>query len=657
MRIGRVVPAALLAAVALAGGACDGCSACGGPAIAELVEADGEVHRDFSNRQRQWQRAEVGADFSFGDGVRTGASSNARVRLSGGADLKLVPETVIRFLDRAPGQDQHAAGIDVETGEAIVEAGQQDLRLLTQVGLAIIESGSRIHLTRETGGLRYEVEIGSAMVEDRGNETELGPGSEILVSIGSVEFDREDAGPPDAGPPEPPDAGPPPDAGAEGAVAIEVRGRGVKMRPEGERRWQNVEAGASNVAAGTSIRVPRRASVSVSRGEERGRLENGEFVIGAAGAPIVRTNNGTATLEATGADVRVEVPGGVIVAKGGQEGGSEAEAVVRGRRGTVVRANRGLVDIVGSAGTETLRSGEFATLNRTGALEIDTRGPDKAIFFVNAGESFTVRDPSPPTAIGFRFAGKCPGAGLMELLQGGARRARSASRGEGRANLMIPIGRHAYQLRCIDASGTGEVVERGIIRVVRDSGLAQLPRTPPATIVDTDGRRYTVLYQNLLPRITVRWPNAPPGPYQLVATPERGNARTISVATSTHTFESGELDEGTHRFRFQPVHSPQQRSRETTLVIDFDNAAPKASVREPADGSFAPGSSTRVSGVALDGWTVTVGGVNLPLDRAQRFSGTVSVPPEQTGLAIRLSHPARGVHYYVRHGSGGGGSQ
>jgi hypothetical protein len=95
------------------------------------------------------------------------------------------------------------------------------------------------------------------------------------------------------------------------------------------------------------------------------------------------------------------------------------------------------------------------------------------------------------------------------------------------------------------------------------------------------------------------------------------------------------------------------RSPTTTLAIGFDNAAPTASVRSPDDGSFAPGQTVRVAGIALAGWSVAVDGTPLPLDPQQRFEAQVQVPPTQDGIAIRLSHPSRGVHYYVRHGSSG----
>jgi hypothetical protein len=154
----------------------------------------------------------------------------------------------------------------------------------------------------------------------------------------------------------------------------------------------------------------------------------------------------------------------------------------------------------------------------------------------------------------------------------------------------------------------------------------------------------------LLFEITVRWPSAPDGgPYRLeVAT--GGRTRTFEPAGARHRFESGDIGEGVHQLTYVAAG---RRSPTTTLAIGFDNAAPTASVREPDNGSFAPGQQVRVAGIALEGWSVAVDDVEIALDPQERFDAQVTVPASQDGLGIRLSHPSRGVHYYVRHGSSG----
>ena len=110
-------------------------------------------------------------------------------------------------------------------------------------------------------------------------------------------------------------------------------------------------------------------------------------------------------------------------------------------------------------------------------------------------------------------------------------------------------------------------------------------------------------------------------------------------------FAPGALPEGEHVFTFE---ADGKRSKPTSVVIRFDNAAPTASLSSPADGSFAPGSSVLVAGSALPGWTVSAGGRELEQDAQNRFSEQVVTSSGERALVIRFSQPGRGVHYYLR---------
>ena len=90
------------------------------------------------------------------------------------------------------------------------------------------------------------------------------------------------------------------------------------------------------------------------------------------------------------------------------------------------------------------------------------------------------------------------------------------------------------------------------------------------------------------------------------------------------------------------------RTKDTRVEIKFDNAAPTATLTSPANGSFAPGAAVTVSGAALEGWKISVGGKDLPLDDQLRFSGAATAPSGQRALAIEFVHPHRGLHYYLR---------
>ncbi|HEY0467515.1 MAG TPA: FecR domain-containing protein, partial [Polyangiaceae bacterium] len=271
------------------------------------------------------------------------------------------------------------------------------------------------------------------------------------------------------------------------------------------------------------------------------------------------------------------------------------------------------------------------------------RGLERVDLSIAAGDSIVIHDPRPPTAVGVLAGERCSGSALLSI-DGG--RARPEERiGEGRVGVALASGSHRYVIHCLSEGGAkGDKLGQGTISIIPDSGVRRLATSAPLTNLDADGRRYTVLFQSLQPKIAIQWPNAPSASsYVLTVTSPRGT-KTFSASSPRYFFPSGSLVEGEHSFSFQGAG---RHSRQTTLVIRFDNAAPAASIASPADGSFAPGSSVLVSGMAQPGSVVTVGGETLQQDAQNRFSMAVNAPPDQA-LAIRFTQPQRGVHYYLR---------
>ena len=114
------------------------------------------------------------------------------------------------------------------------------------------------------------------------------------------------------------------------------------------------------------------------------------------------------------------------------------------------------------------------------------------------------------------------------------------------------------------------------------------------------------------------------------------------------SLKSGALEEGAHRLKFRTAGAKPRFAPPTRVEIIFNNAAPKASIRTPADGSFGAGENVTVSGVAAKDWDVSVNGKALDTDRQRRFSGEVSYSGEHKAVVIRLRHPKKGIHYYLR---------
>jgi hypothetical protein len=215
-------------------------------------------------------------------------------------------------------------------------------------------------------------------------------------------------------------------------------------------------------------------------------------------------------------------------------------------------------------------------------------------------------------------------------------------------NLRVPKGRHAYRLRCVDSGGVQQAaVAEGTVTILHDAGTAPLAAGAPSTMVDTDGRAYTVMYQNRLPAVSVRWPHPPEAPsYTLLHTSPAGS-RSYTTSSPMYGFKSGAFIEGRHQLSFQ---AGAKQSRPTTLLITFDATAPKASLKTPANGRFGPGASVNVSGTVLPGCKVFAGGSEIGVEANYSFSGNAAAAGRV--LTIRFECPGRGSDLYLRRASG-----
>jgi hypothetical protein len=91
-----------------------------------------------------------------------------------------------------------------------------------------------------------------------------------------------------------------------------------------------------------------------------------------------------------------------------------------------------------------------------------------------------------------------------------------------------------------------------------------------------------------------------------------------------------------------------RQSEPGKIVLDFDNAAPSASI----DGVESDGTTLHVRGTVIEGSTVSIGSAAgqggatpVDLDRHRRFG--VDVPGEVA--AVKIANPKSGTSYYVVH--------
>jgi hypothetical protein len=192
-----------------------------------------------------------------------------------------------------------------------------------------------------------------------------------------------------------------------------------------------------------------------------------------------------------------------------------------------------------------------------------------------------------------------------------------------------------------------------MVFVLHKSGADSLPRTAPTNSIDLDGRRYTVMFQNLPPAIHADWPKAPKADHYVVhGTLASGKALALTTHEPSYRFGPGEIPEGENHLYFEAAAKDTPRSRETTVVVKFDNAAPTASLRLPAVDGFVRAPSVEVEGVALPSSTVSVNGQALALDAQHRFTGSVPLTAGAHALSVRIDHPRIGVRYYIRRPQG-----
>jgi hypothetical protein len=436
------------------------------------------------------------------------------------------------------------------------------------------------------------------------------------------------------------------------------------------------DAGQVRLGSDTTIRFRANAAQKPNAPIELALdVETGEAVIEAGKRAVpLRTRFGLAVLEA-GAQLRIrpaedgqqryqvdlgnatffteqgetmQVPAGrsVLVGIGLAELDPQEESPAAAPAAAAAAATA--VPDAGAASAEApVDAGEGELATEAGADSELAEGLAYAELTFGAGQSVTVFDPEPPSVLGVETAVACPAGAELRL---GKQRLRGATQ----INLSVPAGLHGYQVACTGPNGAaGRVVARGRVRVIRNAGTRRLPTTPPTSRVDTDGRRYTVMYQSLRPNVVVRWPNAPEARgYTLFVRAPGGSMDKLDSARPELTLEPGKLADGVYAVFFTALDSGGKRSKETTIAVSFDNAAPMASLQEPPSSGFTPGASVRVAGVSVLGSSVSVAGQALDMDAQGRFQGEVSVAPDQRAVAIRFQHPQHGVRYYLRRAAG-----
>ncbi|HEY5946457.1 MAG TPA: hypothetical protein VIV40_13235 [Kofleriaceae bacterium] len=605
--------------------------------IAELTKADGPVERQEG--QGPWGGATVGQKYFIGDAART-AGGEAELKLVGVQLIKMEKYTVLRF----GGGKDGSAKIAVELG-AIVLHGGGNYGL--DVGDVKLANNGEVRVTAKgQGKSTIELLVGNAQIANSNGQTvdlEIGKVVDMDLTIGPVTLDT----PTDAGVDA---AAAVVDAGAvdAGVVVssdgtIEVTGKKAEILHPGETKWVPLGAGAGALVKGSKVRLGAGTTANL--------VANGVTLAMAGGSRSVVTDDlhfglelgvATASVEAQ-TEGKVGVPGGNVDLKATEKGPGKARLDVNAKGEAKVAVLDGSAKLSGGNGADLdMKTGESASIAKAGAIHQTAKIPDYYDMKVVIGETptFTIHDPKGSTALQFAFNGKCSAGGTIEMDNDPRFRTARISAGKDSANILADPGTWSYRLVCAggEQGGSGRFVVR------KDAGTRPLPKDAPVNPIDADGRTYRISYQSLVPNVKVKVPGS--GTKFKLHLATGGSEETFDSDTPAFTIDGKKLKEATYTYWVDRDGVKQDKA--STLIIDFDQTAPQVYIESPSNGKPF-GAEIDVRGAVLPGWTAKVDVVEIPIDKnTRRFTAKVAAPTGAQALAIRLSHPQRGVHFYLR---------
>ena len=600
-----------------------------GPIAALDRVITGTVERVDANHARK--AAAPGTGYFSGDAASTQPHSEAELGL-GTAKIRMLESTILHFAG-TPRQPQ----LTVESGAITVASGAGTLDL----GGVQLDAHSEVRIRSERGRSTIELVLGTGRVDTRAHQTELALGRPVDGSDGTQQVDAGVVDAPAGGAaPVPADAAAPSEPGAPTSATVAVTGARAELLAPGTTRWQPLPAGAGALEPGSELRVGAGTTAKLVAGGTTIEIATSARVRLAEDRTFALIQ-GPAVLDVI-APGSVALPGGSLGFAATPSGPAQARIDV-GNRETKVTMVRGGGELTGASGARLgLTRGETAVVTRGGALRALEAIPGYFDLRVAAGESATVHDPKPPTALQFQFDGKCPDGGIIEVDRNGQFRTAKVSGGRDFANLMLGVGDWAYRLRCTVHGVEGGAVAQGRIAVRRDDGRRTLTKGPGTNDIDADGRNYRISYQSSIPSLAVHLGNA--GSANRLHLVSAGREQTFDSASSPIVVPGSQLREGTYSYWID--RNGVKQDKVSTLTIDFDQTAPQVYIESPANGQPWSG-DLDVRGAVLPGWSASVDAIAIPLDHQRRFAARVGTP-SGNALAIRLSHPQRGIHYYLR---------
>jgi len=268
---------------------------------------------------------------------------------------------------------------------------------------------------------------------------------------------------------------------------------------------------------------------------------------------------------------------------------------------------------------------------------------------VRAGGSAVIHERRGRARAKIEFEHLCANGGFVTT--GGLEGARFGDPDGHSGTIELRRGRNRYVVYCSRGpTRAPERVAAGTLRLSADSGFSRQPRRAQNNRVNADGRRYNVVYQNLRPALTFRWPSPPvANAYTLHITDLTGRTRRVRRRQPTITLRGAQLRAGMYSWHFE---GGGERSPTTWTRLAFEQAPRRFAFTSPGPGRVRPG-AVRVAGLAPSGTRVTVAGQEFVSNDSGQFTGTARVASSSGTLAIRVRHPSLGSHIYLRRVRGG----
>jgi hypothetical protein len=575
-----------------------GCSKQSTGIVARLEQKEAVVER-MARANAPWVAAKVGDGFVIGSAIRTGNGAHAKLKLGKSGKLDVAQNAVIYFT-KTPGHTRD--DIRVETGVVELEAGDE----LVGLGEAVLDPHSKAHIENGPAGLRIDVSLGKLVLEDN-----------VIAAGQSITLGGDKKKPATAA------------SNSELVASDRATKHGLRVAIGGKPARagdKELSIGDHDIAVGTMLMTPAGGTAAIMGDGMRGDTSGPSELEVDDG--YVRISKGSITLDAQSANALAKFPGGSLTTKAG----GAATASIEKDGAATIDAQRGETIVETAKGTQTLTAGETLTVTAKGDVEKAAPPPKRTVATIAAGESPIIHDAAAPTPLRITFAGVC----IVEVAKDRTfKRVIARSGGTGGANVLVPVGASSYRAKC------GGKTTTGTIRVAKDSGRAPLPKAAAKTLVEMDGREYTILYQNLLPELTLSWKAAPKKPPYAFVLKGTGGEKRFTSNEPKVTIPAGDVHEGSYTAWVEPKAGA--KSEQGKIVIDFDNAAPSASL-ETVEANVT---TIVVKGVVIEGSTVSANGAAVELDRQRRFTAQLTPGDAEDGAAIRIVNSKGGIHYYV----------